>query len=124
VLSAPTINGVAVFGFVKLCNTAENPRDEQRLAIPGLDGTGSLDMGDRGRITIIKGIYSGTNLSIFVANRQLIRSFKDGVPYPFTDTTGTGAPWVKLARFTPEGRIVLDGTYGLLQEYTAELHHL
>lgn len=115
-------NGIPMFGRTFEFVTAENPRDEQRIAVPGVNGTGALDMGDRGRVTTVKGMLYG-ELSDLVVSDVFFRSMKDGKFYTLVDTVGRVWLNVKLHRYVPMGRILLDPFYGSIQHYDAEFVH-
>ena len=117
-----TFNGYAMFGRVFECITSENPRDEQKIAIGGVNGVGSLDMGDRGRVTSVKGLLYG-DLAGLIASDLFFRQAKDGRYYTLVDTLGRTWVHVKLHRYVPQGRVISDIWYGLVQHYDCEFIH-
>jgi hypothetical protein len=117
-----SFNGLPIFGRVFSMVTSENARDEQRIAVPGANGTGSLDMGERGRQTAVKGMLYGTQSDLIVSDLAF-RSAKDGRYYVLVDTFSRTWVNVKLHRYVPMGRILADPFYGYIQHYDAEFTH-
>lgn len=117
-----SFNALPLFGRVFLMVTTENARDEQRIAAPGVNGTGSLDMGDRGRQTQVKGMLYG-DLSSLIFSDSAFRTAKDGRYYTLVDTLGRVWTNVKLHRYVPMGRVLRDPFYGYVQHYDAEFLH-
>jgi hypothetical protein len=123
-LTIPTFAGLSIFGLVFEMPTIDNPRDEQKIAIPGADGMGALDMGHRGRVTNVNGVVFDYDASVAVFNLESIREFQNGRYYPLYDTLGREWPLARLFRLSPAPKLKYTTNYGYMYFYTAEFHHL
>jgi hypothetical protein len=120
----PSFNALPIFGSGVTMQTAENPREEQLNAFFGLDGLESLDGGDRGRTTHVRGVLFGPGLVGLNTSQAAFRALKDGKAYPLLDTRGYTWQNVKLYNFQPVGRVWSNPIGVFFQEYAAQFNHL
>lgn len=123
-MAVPTFNSLPIFGIAVRMTTALNPREEQRVAAPGVNNVASLAMGARGRVTTATGVLTGASLLALNLNISAFESFFDGRAYVLATNDGRVWPNVKLARFEPQGRYLLDAKWGYVRAYQAEFFHL
>jgi len=104
--------------------TSDNPRSSQENAFFGVNGIESLDGGQRGRFTEVKGLLYGASAADLQFAEILFRSYNDGFAYVLVDSYGGTWPYVKLETFDPQPRIKQDVYGSFYRAYTARLRHL
>lgn len=103
---------------------ATNPREEQRIATSGSNGTGSLDLGGRGRQTQVQGFLYGTLAADLNMAEVTFESYIDGQLYILVDQFSNAWPNVKLVSFEPQGKVNYDAKWGYCRPYTATFAHM
>lgn len=119
-----SFDGQLIFGRGVVMEPQTNPRDDQRVAAPGVNGVATLDLGGRGRITRVTGLLVGANAAALNAAELLFSGYWDGQLYTLVDTFGNAWPYVKLVNFRPQGRVRLDSKWGYVRNYEAEFFHV
>lgn len=119
----PSFGSVQIFGICWHVSNDIAERDAQQNVYAGLSGVEHIDMGGRGRMSVVRGILTGATLGDFVAAKTVLESFNDGVPRIFYDSTGFGwqnvilkAP--KIEPYKPNGGL------GFWAHFEVSLQHL
>jgi hypothetical protein len=123
-VAIPSFNGVFIFGRAVKTIRAVNPRDEQRVSAPGVEGVVVVDLGHRGRVTKVQGLLVGVNAPALNLAQSLFESYVDGRLYILVDSYSNIWPYVKLMRFEPASHPRFDAWYGYILPYSAEFQHL
>jgi hypothetical protein len=98
----PLFNGVNIFGRSVRMRTQTRPRAVQENAFNGVNGVEMIDMGRRGRVTVVEGVLVGSLWGDLVSAVQLFRSYDDGRSYLLIDQDGLSWPNVRLQEFAPD----------------------
>lgn len=120
---APTFAGLPIFGAACVVDLDASERQEQRIAAPGINGVGSLDLGFRGERFIVRGTLLGPTLFDLSSLELLIRGYRNGQLYTFTDSDGQPYGNCKLIHYrrTSRGNLTPDGW---VRRYEATIEHL
>lgn len=120
----PSYNGSAIFGNAVEMESPINPTADQMNAFFGVSGLESLYGGQRGRVTLAKGLLVGDSLSGLVSNIQLFESYYDGIARVLVTTDGVAYNNVKLESFSPKGRYMQDFSGFWFRRYEARFFHM
>jgi hypothetical protein len=120
-MSAPTYDGLFLFGGSVQCQVLDNPNADQLAAFFGIDGQFNLFGGTRGRVFAIQGVLIDTTPIGLAAQESVLRSYRDGISRTFVDTKGAAWDQVLFRRYQPEGRWYGTIGYQVFQPYKAML---
>lgn len=119
------LDGNAIFGTSIEFEGPEVPtRRSMENMYPALNGVESLDMGDAGMVSTIRGRLWGNSPGALAAAVSQIGAFYDGKAHVLTDTDGTSWPNVKLIGFSRLPKKSIDPANGYTQRYEARFFHL
>jgi hypothetical protein len=87
-MSDPTYDGGFVLGTA--CHVVHRPlpNGEQIDAVPGISGVFRTDLGGRGRMFEVSGLFVGPDIPTVTAQEALLLSYADGVTRTLVDTYG------------------------------------
>lgn len=121
----PTFNGEYIFGVDVIMQTSEPSRERQINAFLGINGSECLDFGYRLRNTAAAGRLIGNSPEEVGLYESRFRSYHNA--YAYTLYTTEGMTWLNviLDTFTPQGRLMGDGSAGQYwRAYRATFLHL
>lgn len=116
--------GNLIFGLAVQMESAINPTADQANAFFGVSGIESLYGGQRGRVTMVKGLLGGSSGAGLAAALTTFESFHDGVAGVLVDTLGRTFLNVKLESFQPKGKIFVGANGNVYQSYEARFVHM
>jgi hypothetical protein len=119
-----TFNGVSLFGYaIKMTNNVSD-RSSQKNAYPGLAGVEHIDLGSRGRTTIVRGRLFASSVANLMAAKTLMESYHDGLPYSMYDTAGLLWTNCLMGPVKMIDRWTHGGSIGFQWAYEVEITHL
>jgi hypothetical protein len=120
----PSFAGQAIFGRSPVIKTRINPRESQKIAAPGINGLGNLDLGSRGGVTTATGILNADTPGDLAIQIGIWESFKDGNYYALADNFGSVWLYTMLEAFDYQEPVRLDPYRGYWVAYQAEFINL
>lgn len=120
----PSYDGNQIFGNAVKMESPVNPTADQMNAFFGVSGLESLYGGQRGRVTLVKGLLVGGSLPALNAAIALFESYFDGIARVLVTTRGVTYNNVKLESFAEKGGPRLDFNGFWFEEYEAKFSHM
>jgi hypothetical protein len=119
-----SFGGIQIFGRSVSMVTTDNPTAEQLNHFFGLSGVERIDGGFTGRLTLARGVLSGsTSVNLGIA-REAFRAYNDGFARVLVDTLGYAWPNVILKSFEQESPKLIRSGDGCYLAYRATFYHL
>ncbi len=114
---AASYDGIDIFGRSYTVNVNVNPRGDVKTATPGVNGLGSIDMGQRGGSAIAEGLYVASSTAALAAVKAAVRAKSDGRCHPLVTTNDGTFFYAKLDTIQFEKRVRYDAKWKYFTRY-------